>query len=92
MGRRFAQTQFWSPLFGDFAAAVAARWQAGRLALEDATGRELAVNNVVVLHGLPGGPDGSLIRVIADFRPELARVQAFLHRFHPGGGRTRPAA
>ena len=92
LGREFAVTRFWSPVSGDFADAAASRWEAGRLALEDATGRELGVNNVVVLEGPPGDADGNLVRVVADFRPDLARVEAFLRTLDRGGGRSRPAA
>ena len=71
-----------------FADAFARRWQdAGRLALADAFGRELGINNIVVLERFRGPV------VIADFRPDLARVEAFLHTLHDGGnGRSRPAA
>jgi hypothetical protein len=92
LGLQFGVTQFWLPVNGDFADVAAARWAAGRLALEDATGRELGVNNIVVIEGL-GDAGGHLIRVVADFRPDLARVEAFLRTIdRGGGGRTRPAA
>lgn len=93
LGRVFAVTQFWSPSAGDFADVAAARWKGARLALEDATGRELGVNNVVVLEAPLPSADGSLVRVVADFRPDPARVEAFLRTLgRDGGGRTRPAA
>ena len=81
-------TQPWNALRGDFADAFARRWQdAGRLALADAFGRELGINNIVVPERFRGPV------VIADFRPDLARVEAFLHTLHDGGnGRSRPAA
>ena len=92
LGREFAQTQFWSPIFGDFADEAAARWSGGRLALEDQMGRELGVNNIAVLERpiVAGTPD---VRIVADFRPALARVEALLRTVGPSGdGRTRPAA
>jgi hypothetical protein len=94
LGRQFATTQFWSPLDGDFADVAATRWEGGRLALADDTGRELGVNNIVLLEGPPGDADGNLVRVVADFRPDLARVEAFLRTLdrRDDGGRTRPAA
>ena len=54
----------------DFADVAATRWEGGRLALEDETGRELAVSNVVVVESVPGGPGEAAIRVVADFRPD----------------------
>lgn len=81
-------TQRWSALSGDFAETFARKWQDhGRLALTDVTGRELGVNNIVVLERFYAPV------VIADFRPDLARVEAFLHTIPGGGtGRSRPAA
>ena len=81
-------TQRWSALWGDFAEVFAREWQHhGRLALADLDGRELGVNNLVVLARF-GGPV-----VVADFRPDLARVEAFLRTIDGDGeGRSRPAA
>ena len=90
IGEQFARTQVWSPVVGDFADEAAARWTGERLALEDETGRELGVGNVVVLE-LPRS-DEVAITVVADFRPDVARVEAFLRTVSPGGGRSRPAA
>ncbi len=94
LGRVFAVTQFWSPSAGDFADVAAGKWKGARLALEDAaTGRELGVNSVVVLETPLPSADESLVRVVADFRPDLARVEPFLRTLgRDGGGRTRPAA
>jgi hypothetical protein len=92
LGRQFARTQCWSPRDGDFAGAVAARWQGGRLALEDMAGREVAVNGLVILDGLPGGPGDTTVHVVADFRAGLAAVGAPVAARAGGGGRTRPAA
>ncbi len=92
LGHQFVRTQFWSPVDGDFADVAASRWEGGRLALEDASGRELGVNNIVVIAGA-AGPEGTLVRVVADFRPDLARVEAFLRTLNRGGGGSgRPAA
>ena len=85
LGRQFAATQFWAS-GDDFAAAAAGRWTSGRLALEDTLGRELAVDNVLVLAGFPGGADGPLIHVVADFRADTARVEAYRTRLDTGGG------
>jgi hypothetical protein len=81
-------TQPWSALQGDFAEEFARQWQEdGRLALADLEGRELGVNNLVVLERFHGPV------VVADFRPDLARVEAFLRTVSDGGkGRSRPAA
>jgi hypothetical protein len=92
LGRTFEVTQFWSPVNGDFADVAAARWEGARLALEDETGRELSVNNVVVLEAPLASGDGSLVRIVADFRPDLARVEAWRRTLGRDGGRTRPAA
>ena len=67
LARGFATTQYWSTRDGDFAGVAAGRWDGERLALEDETGRELGVRNIVLLEGLPG--DGrTAVRVVADFR------------------------
>lgn len=93
IGRRFACTQYWSPSDGDFAEIAARRWKGGRLALEDRTGRELSVNNVVVVEGLTSVDGESTVRVVADFRSDLACVAARVASGGSGGGnRTRPAA
>lgn len=86
LGEHFVTGQYWSPLFGDFAAAAAGRWTGGRLALQDFAGEELSVNNLAVVFNRRG------IHVVADFRPDLARVEAFLKMLGPSGGRSRPAA
>ena len=91
LGRDLSVRQFWSPMAGDFADEAAARWTGDRLALEDVAGRELGVNNLVVVE-CPTRVGDSPIKVVADFRPDLARVEAFLRTVGPGGGRTRPAA
>jgi hypothetical protein len=93
LGVQFATTQFWLPPDGDFADVAGARWEGARLALEDLTGRELAVNNIVVLEGLPADPDDGPVRVVADFRSDLARAEARLRSTRTGdGGRTRRTA
>ena len=91
LGHELSRTQFWLAVNGDFADEAASRWSGDRLALEDLTGRELGVNNLVVVE-FPAPVGGSAIRVVADFRPDMARVEAFLRTISPGGGRTRPAA
>ena len=92
LGRDLSRTQFWLPTNGDFADEAASRWSGERLALEDLVGRELGVNNLVVVE-FPALVGGAAIRVIADFRPDMARVEALLQSIGPGGGgRTRPAA
>lgn len=81
LGESFVRTQSWLPEQGDFADVASARWRGGRLALQDMSGRELPVGNVVVIDGLPPAPDGGLVRVVADFRPEIARVESHIHAF-----------
>ena len=90
LGEQFARTQFWSPAVADFADEAAARWTGERLALEDEVGREQGVANVVVLERPLVGARS--ITVVADFRPDAARVEAFLRTVNPGGGRSRPPA
>lgn len=96
LGAELGATQLWLPQDGDFADTAAARWArwgGARLALEDMTGRELAVSNILVLEGLPGAPGESTVRVVADFRSDLARAEARVRSAHSGPGtRTRPAA
>ena len=78
---------------GDFADAFAASWAGGRLALEDLTGRELGVANIVVIEGNPARLGGTAVRVVADFRSDLARVHSRIRPRAAGDGtRTRPAA
>lgn len=92
LGERLRRTQYWSALQGDFAASVARDWEGDRLALEDDLGRELAVNNIAIIE-YPATAREIPIRLVADFRPDLARVEALLRSIDPaGGGRTRPAA
>jgi len=91
LGRDLSRTQIWLATNGDFADEAASRWSGERLALEDLVGRELGVNNLVVVEF--AAPEGAaVIRVVADFRPDMARVEALLQSIGPGGGRTRPAA
>lgn len=93
LGAQFAATQFWLPPNGDFADVAAARWEGARLALEDMTCKELAVSDIVVLEGLPADPDDGPIRVVADFRSDLARAEARLRSTRSGdGSRTRRTA
>jgi len=93
LGSSFVRTQPWLPEMGDFADVAAARWRGGRLALQDLNGRELAVSNVVVLDGLPPAPDGGLVRVVADFRPDAARSEVRIRPFERDDrGRARGAA
>lgn len=92
LARDLGKTQHWSAYEGDFADVAAARWEGGRLALEDETQQELGVANVVVLEYPAIGQAAPVIRVVADFRPDLARVEAFLRTLGGPGGRTRPAA
>jgi hypothetical protein len=56
------------------------------VALEDMTGRELAVANVVVFEGLPAGTGDGPVRVVADFRSDLARAEARLRSSRAGDG------
>ena len=73
LGEELAETRVWSVGAGDFADALARRWNGGRLALQDITGGELAVASVVVLEW-PMGP--RVVRVVADFRVNAAQVGA----------------
>ena len=91
LGVQFASTQFWLPPDGDFADVAAARWEGGRLALEDLTGRELAVTNIVVLEGLPASPDDGSVRVVADFRSDRARARHVSGQRVPATGAARGA-
>ena len=93
LGESFVRTQPWRPEDGDFADVASSRWRGGRLALQDMSGRELNVNNVVVIDGLPPAADGGLVRVVADFRGHGARVDAQIRPFDRGdSGRKRGAA
>ena len=92
MADQLSMTTHWASGGGDFGAVIATQWEGGRVSLEDDTGRELAVNGIVLIEGLPGDPDA--VHVVADFRPDLARMSATLRPNGRTGGvtRTRPAA
>ena len=92
MADRLSMSTHWASPSGDFGAAVASEWEGGRLALVDETGRELAVNGIVLVEGLFG--ESAAVQVVADFRPDLARMSAIIRpNGRTGGlGRTRPAA
>ena len=79
--------KFLSRSRGDFADNLAADWPGARLALEE-NGRELSVGIVVL--DFPTVQVRPRIHVVADFRPDLARVPAPL-RGSGGTHRTRPA-
>jgi hypothetical protein len=81
LGDELMHRPFWSPAEGDFAGVVAGRWQGGSLALQDLSGRALAVNNVVVLEP-PALGARHPVYLVADFR-DVARF---------GSRRTCPAA
>ena len=89
---RLGDIDLWRPIDGDFAETFAQEWYAGRLALCDATSAELGVASVMVVDwSLPDGAPHP--RVIVDARPDMSRVEAFLHTLgRDGGGRSRPAA
>jgi hypothetical protein len=93
IGDSIACTQYWGPNNDDFADALSARWTGHRLAVEDELGRELAISSIVIADLGALGTTKS-IRVIADFRPELARVDAVLNDIErsSGGSESRPAA
>jgi hypothetical protein len=76
LGRQLARRQFWTAIRGDFACVAAARWEGGRLALEDMSGRALRADNIVVVERPPGVPGERTVRVVADFRSTVARAQA----------------
>ena len=91
LGDQLTHHEFWSPADGDFADVVAARWEGGRLAIQDWAGRELAASSVVVLEAPLGGR--SLVQVVADFRGDSAHIGARIYAPGPHDrNRTRPAA
>jgi hypothetical protein len=89
---RLADVGLWRAVDGDFAETFAQEWLAGRLALCDATGAELGVASVMVVDWSPSGSEPHP-RAIVDARPDMSRIEAFLHTLgRDGGGRSRPAA
>jgi hypothetical protein len=85
--------RYWHPLDGDLTDVVAEVWGGERLALEDALGQQLAVSHVIVVDAERAPFGAAPIRIVADFRPDHARVAAALSGTDLGrGGRTRPAA
>jgi hypothetical protein len=89
-GLALSHTQHWSPLQADFAAYIAGEWVGGRLAIEDELGREFAINSLLVIDRPRHAPD---VLVVADFRPDLARIEAFLFSVRPDDwGGSLPAA
>ncbi|MEO8624582.1 MAG: hypothetical protein ABI625_26105 [bacterium] len=93
IGVSLSRRQYWPPQHGDFAVALAERWGGPRLAFERDRGGELAVSSIVVSEFTAFGSAAS-IHVIADFRPDLARIGAVLPATgrREGGAQTRPAA
>jgi hypothetical protein len=92
LGRQLTRRQYWTAVRGDFACVAAARWEGGRLAIQDMNGRELCADNIVVAERPPGVPGEHTVRVVADFRSDVARIQARF-RSDPGcAERNRPAA
>jgi len=90
LGYELTLTRYWPAFAGDFADAVAARWQGGPLALEDVTGRELGVE-VVIFEESCGG--SGIVHVVADFRAERGRGAARVPALGAGRrSRARPAA
>ena len=90
LGYQLTLTRYWPVFAGDFADAVAARWQGGPLALEDVIGRQLDVD-LVIFEETCGGP--GIVHVVVDFRSESGRVAARVPALGTRGrGRARPAA
>jgi len=93
LGRQLTRRQYWTAVRGDFACVAAARWEGGRLAIEDMMGRELCADNIVVVERPPGVPGERTVRVVADFRSDVARAQARVRSCELSGDeRNRPAA
>lgn len=85
--------RYWSPMDGDLTDVVATVWGGERLALEDRVGGQLAVSHVIVVHAERAPFGVEPIRIVADFRPDHARVAATLSATDLGSrGKTRPAA
>jgi hypothetical protein len=85
--------RYWNPMEGDLTDALSGLWGGEPLALEDAVGEQLAVSHVIVVDAEWAPYGVAPIRVVADFRPDHARVAAALSRTDLGsGGKTRPAA
>ena len=93
LGRQIAGTQFWSAVRGEFACVMAARWEGGRLAIEDMAGRPLCAHNVAVIERQWGVPGERVVRVVADLRSDVARAQARQRSsYEVSEHRTRTAA
>jgi hypothetical protein len=90
LGAELSGGLYWPADRGDFSDEASRRWNGDRLALLDELGRELGVNNVTVVEYPTRRGTGPIV-VVADFRPDLARVEAFLRTIGPTD-RRRPAA
>ena len=87
LGEEVARKRLWSREDGDFAAALAAYWKGGGLALQDMSGRELVAGSVVVVESVFGP---RRLVVVADFRTDAgSRVEPATPTDR---ARTRPAA
>lgn len=85
--------ELWRAVDGDFAEEFARRWAGGRLALVDERGVELAIASLAVVERPTPGTGERRPWLVADFRPDLARIEALLRTLdRDDGGRSRPAA
>ena len=77
VGRWLAVRHYWRPTDGDATDIIAEQWRGERLCLENHLGHELAVSHVIITETTPRAPNSKArILLVADFRPDHARVAA----------------
>jgi hypothetical protein len=93
IGKWLAVRRYWRPMDGDVTDIIAEQWRGERLCLENHLGHELAVSHVIISETTPRAPHrNARILLVADFRPDHARIGAVVPTGEVGsGGRNRPA-
>lgn len=89
MGAWLAVRHYWTPSHGDVADMVSDAWRGERLSLEDRLYRELSVAHVIIAERHNRFGNAPLIELVADFRPEYARVAAVVPLGGMGSGGRR---
>jgi hypothetical protein len=89
MGDWLAVRHYWTPADGDVTDIVGEVWRGERLGLEDHLGRELSVAHVIVAERRNRSYKAPEIQLIADFRPDYARVAAIIPTSELGSGSRR---
>ena len=91
IGNWLAVRHYWDPMHGDATDFIGSQWRGERLSLENHHGQELAVSHVIITEAARAPHNKLGIQLVADFRPDHARVAAVVPTEDIGsGGRSRP--